>query len=58
MKNKTFTWFMLVLYLMSVCSLDSESWMPLVTMICSGAWLIYVAYSNGWMDDEAEEGDL
>jgi hypothetical protein len=61
MKNKinnAVNWFMFILCLMSVCSLDSESWMPLVTMICSGAWLIYAAWKNGWFDEEAEEGDF
>jgi hypothetical protein len=61
MKNKimiAFNWFMFIVLLFSVCSLDSASWLPLVTMIGSGAWLIYAAWKNGWFDEEAEEGDF
>lgn len=59
MKNKiknAVNWFMLILCLMSVCSVDSASWIPTLTMCGSGLWLIYAAWSNGWFE-ESEEGD-
>ena len=47
---------MFIVFLMSVCSVDSTSWIPTLTMCGSGLWLIYAAWSNGWFE-ESEEGD-
>lgn len=46
---KGFTYLMGIIFLFSICCLDSENfYIPLITMIISGAWLYFIAWINGW----------
>lgn len=38
------------IWLMSVCALDSESWIPLIVCIASGCILALFAIANGWCE--------
>ena len=53
MKNnilKGFTFFMAFIFLLSACALDSESYIPVIICVLSGAYLTVFAYVNGYLD--------
>lgn len=37
-------------FILSACMLDSDSWIPFITLTVSGLWLSAFAYANGWME--------
>lgn len=45
---KTITYISGIVFMISVCSVDSESWIPIAPMIVSGLWLTVYAYCNGY----------
>lgn len=46
---KSITWIMGLIFILSICALDSEAfYIPLITMGISGAWLYLMAWANGW----------
>jgi hypothetical protein len=51
MRRKTFlkviTWIAGVVWALSVCCLDSDTWIPLVLSVISGSWLFLMAIANG-----------
>ena len=52
-----FTALMGVVFFLSIMAADSESWVPLYTLIASGAWLAFAAWRSGLLyvaerDDE------
>ena len=38
-----------LIFIFSVSAVDSDSWIPFITLIVSGAWLALVAWANGKM---------
>ena len=51
MKNKiisTVANVFLVIFLLAVCCLDSDSWLPLIVVCITGAWLTAFFYANHW----------
>lgn len=38
-----------IICLISLCALDSASWIPTIIFVLSGAYLVYAAYRGGWM---------
>lgn len=38
-----------IICLISLCALDSASWIPTIIFVLSGAYLVYAAYRDGWM---------
>ena len=47
--DKAITAVMAVLCFVSICALDSISWIPTIVFVVSGAYLAFAAYRNGWM---------
>lgn len=46
-----------ILFFLSLISIDSDSWMPLIVCVVSWVYLAFVAWRNGLMyetEDEAE----
>lgn len=39
----------MIVFLTGVCTIDSNSVIPLILTICGGTWLCLVAYANGWI---------
>ncbi len=54
---KTFTLIMGIVFMLSICSLDSDSWIPFVAIAISGGWLWLYAWANGYVYNDDEEGD-
>ena len=52
---KGFTLFMLVVFILSVSALDSESWLPVITTVVSMGWLVLFAWANNWFYEERGE---
>lgn len=49
MKNfilKTVTWLAAIVWLVSACMVDSESWIPTINVIVCSAWLSVFIYAN------------
>ncbi len=44
---KAVAWIMGILFLVSACALDSESWIPHIVCFVSLIWLALFAYANG-----------
>jgi hypothetical protein len=44
---KTITWIAGVTWALSVCCLDSDTWIPLILSVISGSWLFLMAIANG-----------
>lgn len=38
-----------IVFMVSICSVDSESWIPIASLIVSGLWLTFYAYLNGYL---------
>lgn len=54
MKNtvlKTLAVLNLFVFIIAVCALDSDSWVPLIVMCITGAYLGLFAYANDWFYD-------
>lgn len=51
-----FTWGMILVFILSILALDSESWLPTITLIISGGWLTLVAWVNDWLYSGTEDG--
>lgn len=49
---KTSVWLAVVLFMVSVCMLDSESNIPLITCAASLGWLVLMGWANGLFDYE------
>lgn len=46
---KSITWVMGIIFLISVCSLDSEPfYIPLAALVVSGGWLWLMAWGNSY----------
>ncbi len=45
------TWIMGIICLLSVCALDSPSWIPTIALAVSMAWLIPFGFANGWFEE-------
>ena len=39
-----------VLALISMCMVDSESWIPFIMVVVSLSWLALFAYANGYLE--------
>ena len=50
-----FTALMGVVFVLSIMAADSESWVPLYTLIASGAWLVFAAWRSGLLTGVDEE---
>ena len=46
---KTITTIMGIIFMVSICSVDSESYVPFIALLLSGTWLAFMAWANGWM---------
>lgn len=44
---KATAWIMGILFLVSACALDSDSWIPHIVCMVSLLWLALFAYANG-----------
>ena len=52
---KSITYVAFVLFLLSACAVDSESWIPTIVLFVSMSWLSLFAYANGeWMEGVEE----
>lgn len=40
----------LIVFVISVCMLDSESWIPTITCAISLSWLLIMGIANGFLD--------
>ena len=45
------TWIMGILCLLSALSLDSNSWIPTITLVISLVWLFPFGCANGWFEN-------
>lgn len=53
------TWAAAVMFWLSLISIDSDSWTPLILCMVSWMYLIYAAWRKGWMyDPERDETDV
>lgn len=52
---KTQAWLNGIALLLSVCMIDSESWIPAIVFCVTLAWLTLFAYANEWQKDPYEE---
>lgn len=48
---KTITWIMGIICILSVCSIDSPTWIPTIALVVSMAWLIPFGFANGWFEE-------
>ena len=47
---KSITYLMGIIFILSILALDSEKfYIPLITLVISGAWLYSMAWANGWL---------
>lgn len=53
---KGFTFFMFVVFILSVCAIDSDTWLFTITTAISGGWLALFAWANNWFYEEGGEG--
>lgn len=54
---KILAYVMLLIFVISVCALDSESRIPLYVLCLTGGWLTLYCYSNNWFRDRFENGN-
>ena len=47
--GKAFAWYMGLSFMVSLCALDSESWLPLVWLFVSFIYLAALAKHHGYM---------
>lgn len=52
---KTTAAIMGILFILSGCALDSDSWIPYIVCYGSGAWLALFAYANGMFYGQEEK---
>ena len=45
----TITAIMGIVYVISISAVDSETYIPLICMCLSGAWLVFYAWLKGWV---------
>ena len=46
---KAITVLMLIVFVLSICCLDSEKfYIPTITCFISGGWIFLMAWANGW----------
>lgn len=45
---RTITYFCGLLFILSVACLDSESILPFIGCLVSGAWIVLFTYANTW----------
>ena len=46
-----------ILFFLSLISIDSDSWMPLIVCVVSWVYLAFVAWRNGLMYDRREDAE-
>lgn len=44
----------IVVFIVSLCAMDSDSWIPAITLLASAAWITFAILK----DDEPRGGDL
>ena len=44
----TFSAIVGLVFVVSMCALDSETWIPVICTVISGAWLTFYAYCKDW----------
>lgn len=47
---KTITAIAGLVFILSACALDSDSWLPFIALCISALWLSVFAYANGWLE--------
>lgn len=47
-----------ILFFLSLISIDSDSWMPLIVCVVSWVYLAFVAWRNGLMYEREDEADV
>ena len=54
---KAFTWFVGIVFILSVLSIDSPSGLPILTAAASGIYLMIYGHFDGWYEptEESEE---
>lgn len=45
----------MAVFFLSIMAADSDSWIPLLTLLASGAWLAFTAWLTGWFHEPEEE---
>ena len=46
-----------IICLISLCALDSASWIPTIVFVLSAAYLVIAAYRKGWMSRRCGAND-
>ena len=51
----TFTVAVGIVLMVSICALDSDSWIPTIAFVASLGWLTLYAWTHGWLGEGGEE---
>lgn len=54
---KAITYISGIVFMISICSVDSDSWIPIIALILSGMWLTYYAWACGYFCVTNHRGD-
>lgn len=52
---RTLGWANLIVFIIAVCAIDSNSWIPFIICCITGGYLALFAYANNWHEDYVDE---